>query len=322
MKKVYCLALPLLGLVVLSGMNGAFAQEQQPDMVIVKYGKLMVKSPVPDAKVYVDGIYKGRADTVIEDIPSGEHTISCRTEDRSASGTFQIRRDEVLKLEARYEEGKLVPYAEREKVEKAEKTEKIEKPEPAKKPKVEAPKPEKPKKPAVEAKKEEKKSPVEERRELHLNIIKVFFEDIDAPEARISHKVNPKAIVKFTDKKDQSGTYFRTKKNVLLCEKGPCEQQWSASFTYTDETGKNDSFGLTWKQTVFNGITPSGTSKRWLLACVNGACETLEDTAPSETAMSRDLGRYHLTWTKSSLIIRRSDIMKEVINSGGTVEAY
>jgi hypothetical protein len=61
---------------------------------------------------------------------------------------------------------------------------------------------------------------------------------------------------------------------------------------------------------------------RCLLACVNGAWETLEDTAPSETAMSRDLGRYHLTWTKSSLIIRRSDIMKEVINSGGTVEAY
>jgi outer membrane biosynthesis protein TonB len=319
MKKVYYLALPLLGLVVLSGIQGIFAQEQQPDVVIVKYGKLMVKSPVPEAKVYVDDIYKGRADAVIEDIPTGEHAISCRTEDRSASGTFQIRKDEVLKLEARYEEGKLVPYAEREKAEKAEK---IEKPEPVKKPKVEAPKPEKPKKPAVEAKKEEKKSPVEERRGLHLNIIKVFFEDIDAPEARVSHKANPKVIVKLTEKKAQTGTYYRTKQNVLLCEKGPCEQQWSASFTYTDETGKNDSFGLTWKQTVFNGITPSGTSKRWLLACLNGACETLEDTAPSDTALSRDLGRYHLTWSKSSLIIRRSDIMNEVINSGGTVEAY
>jgi len=319
MKKVYYLALPLLGIVVLSGMQCVFAQEQQPEMVIVKYGKLMVKSPIPEAKVYVDDIEKGRSDTVIEDITAGEHTISCRTETRSASGTFQIRKDELLKLEARYDEGKLVPYAEREKAEKAEK---IEKPEPVKKPKVEAPKPEKPKKPAVEAKKEEKKNPVEERRDLHLSTIKVSFEDIAAPEVRISHKVNPKVVVKFTEKKDQSGAYYRTKQNVLLCEKGPCEQQWSASFTYADEKGKSDSFGLTWKQTVFNGITPSGTSKRWLLACVNGACETLEDTSPSETALSRDLGRYHLTWTKSSLVIRRSDIMKEVIDSGGTVEAY
>jgi outer membrane biosynthesis protein TonB len=319
MKKVYCLALPLLGLVVLSGIQGAFAQEQQPDVVIVKYGKLMVKSPVPEAKVYIDGIYKGWADAVIEDIPAGEHEISCRTEFRSASGTFQIRKDEVLKLEARYEEGKLVPYTEREKAEKAEK---IEKPEPVKKPKVEAPKQEKPRKPAVETKKEEKKSPAEERRGLHLNIIKVFFEDLAAPEARISPKVNPKVIVKLTEKKDQTGTYYRTKQNVVLCEKGPCEQQWTASFSYIDETGKSDSFGLTWKQTVFNGITPSGTSKRWLLACVNGACETLEDTSPSETALSRDVGRYRLTWSKSSLIIRRSDIMKEVIDSGGKVEAY
>jgi outer membrane biosynthesis protein TonB len=318
MKKVCYLAL-LLGTVVLSGIPGAFAQEQQPDVVIVKYGKLMVKSPVPEAKVYVDDVYKGRADTLIEDIPAGEHTISCHVEGRLASGTFQIRKDEVLKLEARYEEGRLVPFVEREKVEKAEKPEK---PEPVKKPKVEAPKPEKPRKPVVEAKKEEKKSPVEERRELHLNIIKVFFEDIAAQEARISHKVNPKVIGKFTEKKAQAGTYYRTKQNVLLCDRGPCEQQWSASFIYTDETGKSDSFGLTWKQTVFNGITPSGTSKRLLLACVSGACETLEDETTSDTALNRDLGRYHLTWTKSSLIIRRSDIMKELIASGGTVEAY
>jgi PEGA domain-containing protein len=319
MKKAYYLALPLLGIVVLSGMHGAFAQEQQSDMVIVKYGRLLVKSPDPEAKVYVDDIYKGRADTLIEDIPAGEHTISCLAQSRSASGTFQIRKDEVLKLEARFEEGKLVPFAEREKAEKAEKSEK---PEPAKKPKAEAPKHEKPKKPVVEAKKEEKKNPVEERRELHLNIIKVFFEDIAAQEVRISHKVNPKVIGKFTEKKAQNGTYYRTKKNVLLCDRGPCEQQWSASFTYTDEAGKSDTFGLTWKQTVFNGITPSGTSKRILLACVSGACETLEDAASTDKELNRDEGRYHITWTKSSLVIRRSDILKELIDSGGTAEAY
>lgn len=317
MKKLCCLALSLLGLVVFSGIHHSLAQEQQSDLVIVKYGKLLVKSPVRDARVSVDSVDRGRSDAIIEDIPVGVHTISCRSEAGAASGTFQIRKNEVLKLEARYQEGVLAPLVEPEKVEK----ENSEKPEPPKKAKAVAPRQAK-SRPVVEAKKEEKKDPVEERRALHLKIVRVSFDDITAEEAHISYKLNPKVIGKFTEKKARTGTYYRTKKNVLLCDRGPCEQQWSASFAYTDETGKSDSFGLTWKQSVFNGITPAGTSKRTLLACVNGVCETLEDRSPSDTALVRDAGRYHLTWTKSSLVIMRSDLMKEVLDSGGSVEAY
>jgi hypothetical protein len=300
------------------GLLGGSAGAEEADLVIVKYGKVLVKSSLPEAKVYVDDVYKGPADTVIESIIVGEHAISCRSETQSVTGKFAVRKDEVLKLEARFDEGKLVPI-----VEKAVAPEKIE-PE-IKKPKVEAPKLEKPKKPAVEPKKaetkrEEKKNPVEERRELHLAFVKVYFEDVDSQDVRISHKANPKVISKFSDKKSQTGTYYRTKKNILLCDAGPCEQHWSTSFTYTDETGKSDSFGLNWKQTVFNGITPSGTSKRELLVCLNGVCKNLEDAAGAPQAA--ELGRYHITWSKSSLVIRRSDIMKEVVDSGGAVEAY
>ena len=305
-----------MALFSLFGLIGAgSAGAEEGDLVIVKYGKVFVKSSVPETKVYVDDVYKGPADTVIENIIVGEHTISCRSDTHSVTGTFSIKKDEVLKLEARFDERKLVPLVEKAAPEKVE---------PEKKPKVEAP-PEKPKKPVVvpkkaEVKKEEKKNPVEERRELHLAFMKVFFEDVDSQDVRISHKANSKVISKFSDKKSQTGTYYRTKKNILLCDAGPCEQLWSVTFNYNDETGKSDSFGLNWKQTVFNGITPSGTSKRELLACLNGSCKNLEDTAGSPQAA--ELGRYHITWSKSSLVIRRSDIMKEVVESGGAVEAY
>jgi outer membrane biosynthesis protein TonB len=313
------LSIVIIGLfLVLAGAIDIRAQQAEPEFVIVKYGKVIVKSPVPEAKVYVDDEYRGPADTTIENIIVGMHTISCRTDTQKASGAFAFKKDETLKLEAHYQDGKLLPVVEREKIEKEEKVE------PEKKPKVEATKPEKPKKPVVVAvKKEEKKDPVEERRQMHLNMIKIFFEDIDSQEVRVSHKANPKVISKFAEKKHQAGTYYRTKKNVLLCDAGPCEQQWSASFAYTDDTGKADTLGLTWKQTVFNGITPTGTSKRELLYCLNGVCNTLEDTSASDNApVTAEAGRYHFTWSKSSLIIRRSDIMKEIIDSGGSVEAY
>jgi hypothetical protein len=178
-------------------------------------------------------------------------------------------------------------------------------------------------------KKEETKNPVEERRQLHLNIIKVFFDDVYEPQSRISlgirHKANPKVIRKYTEKKKQTGTYVQTQFNVLICEASPCEQQWSASFNYTDETGKQDAFDLAWKQTVFEGITPKGTSKREMLVCLNKECKSLEDTGAFDAFLvpqTAVIGRYHITWSKSSLVIRRSDILKEVTDAGGTAEAY
>ncbi len=319
-KKIFSMAV-LSCILALAVPLSVRAQQADTDFVIAKYGKITVKSPVPDAKVYVDDEYRGPADTLIESILVGMHTVSCKTETQTATGTFTFRKDETLKVEANFEQGKLLPV-----VEKVEKV--AEKVEPEKKPKVEppAPKPEKPKKPvvaAVEPKKEPKKSPVEERRELHLNLVKIFFEDIDSQEVRINHKINPKVISRFAEKKHESGTYYRTKQNVLLCNSGPCEQQWATSFVYTDDAGKTDTIGLTWKQTVFNGMTPTGTSKRELLYCLNGACKTIEDTAVSNGApIEADSGRYHLTWSKAALVIRRADIIREIVDSGGSVEAY
>jgi len=316
MKKFSYVTASVLAVALLSVPWIGKAAAEEPEMIIVKYGKVSVKSTVPDAKVYVDDVYKGSAENVIENIMVGEHTISCRTETQTVSGKFTVKKDETLRLEARFGEKKLVPLVtEQEKIEKVEVEKKP-------KPEVRAPKPEKPKKVAVEAKKEEKKNTAEERRELHLNIIKVFFENSDAQAVSISHKINPKVISKFTEKKSKTGTYYQTKQGLLLCDAGPCEQQWSSSFQYTDEKGVSDSFVLTWKQTVFNGITPSGTSKWELLYCLNNACKTIVDTGTSDTLQSADVGRYRIAWSKTSLVVRRLDIMKEVTDSGGVVEAY
>ncbi len=305
-------------LLVLSGAIDIRAEQAEPEFVIVKYGKVIVKSPVPDAKVYVDDEYKGPADSLIESIVVGTHMVACKTDTQTASGMFTFKKDEILKLEAHYQDGKLLPVV--EKVEKPAEP----KVEPEKKPKVETPKPEKPKKAVVvaEVRKEEKKNPVEERRDLHLNMIKIYFEDLDSQDVRINHKTNPKVISKFAEKKNLAGKYYRTKKNVLLCDAGPCEQQWSSSFVYTDDTGKSDTISLTWKQIVFNGMTPEGTNKRELLYCLNGTCKTLEDTAVNETPLEAAAGRYYFRWSKASIIVRRSDIMKEIVDSGGSLESY
>jgi hypothetical protein len=155
----------------------------------------------------------------------------------------------------------------------------------------------------------------QERPVLHRSVFEAFFEDVDEPQSRISlgirHKADPKVISRYTEKKKQTGTYVRTQFNVLICEDGPCEQQWSAAFVYTDEVGKSDTFGLTWRQIVFSGITPSGTVKRELNFCLNGKCEKLEDPRDGYafgTPQDVNIGRYHITWSKASLVITRLDV--------------
>jgi len=321
-RRSRVLSMVLLGLCAVVIAGSVRAAEPEQELVIVKYGKVTVKSSLPDAKIYVDDVYKGSAERVVENVMVGDHTISCRTETQSVSGTFAVKRDELLKLEARFNEGKLVALIEHEKIEKVEKIEKAEKIEVEKKPKVEAPKAEKPKKPAAEIKKADHKNPEEERRATHLSILKVYFESIDTQEAHVTHKLNPKVIGNYTENIGQSGTYYRTKKDILLCEAGPCVQQWSSSMSYTDEQGAVDTFSITWKQTVFNGITPAGTSKRELLFCLNKACQNMEDAKTTDNPQAAEVGRYHITWSRSSLVVRRSDIMKEVVAAGGMVEAY
>jgi len=275
-----------------------------------------VKSTVPDAKVYIDDTYVGTVENIIYNVLVGQHTITCRTDSQSVSGQFTVKKDETLQLEARFDEKSLVLFAKHENQEKVEVVEK--------KPKIQAAavKPQKPNKIVAEVKKEEKKDPVEERREQHLNIIKVLFEDINSQDVKISYKLNHKVISKFTNKEAKMGTYHRTKNDIVLCDTGPCEQQWSASFQYTDEKGAIDNFRLTWKRTVFNGVTPTGTSEYQLLFCLNNDCKTLQDTLTADKPLSSALGRYRLTLSPYLLLIRRSDIMKEITDSGGVLDAY
>ncbi len=294
----------------------------EPELMIVKYGSLSVRSSVPGAKVYIDDVYKGAADTVIEDITAGDHMISCRTEDKAVTGLFQIRKNETLRLEARFNEGKLAVFKERE-PSKAE-VEK-QKPEPVKA-EAEKKKPEpvkqekKPKKPVAEPKKVEQKNPVEERRKNHLTVMKIQFEISDTQKIQIAHSGVP-SIGKYTEKKDHTGKYYRTKQGILLCDAGPCDLIWSVSFTYNDETGKSDALLLNWKETVFNGITPAGTSKRELECCLNGHCSKVQ-TADADMDKEFEMGRYRLSWMNRKVAVRRADIMKEVLDAGRSVDDY
>jgi len=277
----------------------------EPELSIVKYGKVSVKSPLPDTKVSIDDLYKGVADITIENVTTGQHTVSLQQGDRKITGSFTVKKDETLRLEARFDEGKIVSNTEMEKAE-AEKRKK-----------AEAAKLEEQKRLASDHKKAEPKTEQkaepkvfeDDSRSMHRTIIKVFFEDIDTDSARVRHAANTKVITRYIEKKNKIGKYFRTKMNILLCDAGgPCEQFWSASFTYTDETGRSDSFVMTWKQIVFSGVTPEGTSKRELEWCLNGACKHIDDADTNDTTHESDADHYHLSWTKSLAIINRTDV--------------
>ncbi len=295
--------------------NGS--QQPEQELVIVKYGSLSVKSSDPAARVVIDGADKGGAGDIIESVVAGEHAVSCMAGGRTVSGTFAIRKNETLKLEALFDEGKLIPLREPVKPVEPEmkKTAAIVKPE---KPKKTAP-PE-PKKPAL--KKAEQKNPVEERRVAHLNIMRLVYEVTDAQEVVIEHEENHNTITKLSVKKDSTGKYYRTKQGVLLCDAGPCELSWRATFQYTDETGKSDAVLLNWRQTVFNGVTPTGTSKRELECCLNGQCWKMQDTSSMDLGQEFNAGRFHINWNKTSVQMMRTDIMNEIITAGRSLADY
>ncbi len=289
------------------GTGTALAQEQE--MIIVKYGSVFIKSSEPGAKVYIDDNYKGTSDNVIESVVVGDHVVSCKFGDTAVSGSFQIKKNETLRLNALFDEGKLVLLREREPVkEEVEKK----KPEPLKV--------EKPKKPVVETKKVEQINSVEERRKKQLTVMKIDYE-FNEQKMQIAHAACS-MVSKYLEKKDRAGKYYRTKQGVLLCDAGPCDLTWSASFLYTDETGKPDAVLCNWKETVFNGITPAGTSRRELECCLNGQCRKLQDTSVTDVKNESELGRFSLNWSKTSLVIRRSDIMKEIVDAGRSLADY
>ena len=322
--RAFYLAVFLVGLSLAPG-RVPVAGSEEPELVIAKYGSVMVKSPVLDAKVFIDDVASGSVNTVIESVPVGDHVVACRAEGKAVSGKFSIVKNETLRLEARFDEQKLIDSTE------------IERAEAARKKKAEAAKLEEQKKAMAEAKKSEsKKTEITKKpepkkaeatnqkeafHELHLNIIKIYPET-EVPELHVTSKVNPRVITKYTETKDQSGKYYRTKQGMLLCEAGPCKKEWSATFVYTDEAGKSDAFLVRWREIVFNGITPTGTSKRELEVCLNGACQKREDDSATDTTREMAMDRYSVGWTKSLIVIRRADVMKEVLQAGGDVANY
>jgi hypothetical protein len=282
-------------------------QAPEPELIIAKYGSIAIKSKKSGAKIYVDGIYKGGTDAVVENIIVGEHAISCRTERHSVSGTFQIKKNETLRLEARFDEGKLVVLKQPVKVE-------VEKKKPAPLHRGT------PEQPLAQPKKAEKNHQ-EDRLRTHLNVMRLDYEVTASPDIHVSH-TTASVITKYTMRKFKTGSYHRTKQGVLLCDDGPCGLTWTASFIYTDDIGKADALLLKWKETVFNGISPTGTSKRELECCLNGKCSKMEDNTATDVEQEYEVGRYHLYWTKTSVLIRRSDIMQEITSAGRSLADY
>lgn len=287
--------------------EAAPSRGQEGEFLIVKYGTVDVKSSLPEAMVYIDGESKGPANTAIENVIAGEHTITCTAGEKSVTGKFTVRKNETLKLEARFSEGRIVVLAVMQ--EDAAK----------KKREAEAARPEQQKKKAETEAKKPEGSPIDERRALHLNVFRVEFKDLNAQDVAINEKMNAKIISGYTERKNRTGKYYRTKQGLLLCEEGACVQEWIGKFIYTDETGKRDSFLVTWKQTTFSGMTPTGTNGRELTWCLNGNCKKMTDTGAGNAPYSAELGRYVLRWSKEAVIIRRADIIKEILDGGGTV---
>ncbi len=324
-RRALYLAVFIAGLALTPG-QVPVAGSEEAGLVIAKYGSVTVKSSVLDAKVFIDDIASGSVNTVIESVLVGDHVVTCRTEGKAVSAKFSIVKNETLRLEARFDEQQLIDSAEAERLAEAARKKKAEaaKQEEQKKAIAMAKKPEPKKAEPVkkpEHRKAETKNSKEAFNDLHLNIIKVYPES-ETPELHVTSKVNPQVITKYVETKDHFGKYYRTKQGMLLCETGPCKKEWSATFAYTDETGKSDAFLVRWREIVFNGITPNGTSKRELEVCLNGACQKREDAGASDTAQELTMDRYSLGWTRSLIVIRRADVMKGILDAGGDVANY
>ena len=299
-------------------------------------GNIDVRSSLVGGRVYIDDVYSGDADVFIEDVPAGEHSVAIRHSGQVIRGQFKLKPGETMMLEGRFDENRIVDLkdvAREEAMKRADAERKAEaerktaeterkKKEPVVTAKVEEKKKPEPKKTApVEARKAAK-SADDVRRDLHLNIIHVDFEDSGASDLKVTPKTNTKVISNFNDSKSIGGKLYRSKQNYLLCETGSCYRDWTGRFFYTDETGKRDAFLIRHKENVFTGVTPQGTSKLDMDLCLNGECKRITFQAEGSGAAQSKIDRYVLSWSKSAFTIRRADLMKEIIDAGGKVPEF
>jgi hypothetical protein len=307
-------------------------------------GSVDIRSTLVGTRVYLDDAYVGDADLFLEEVLPGDHVFTLRQGSQRIRGQFRIKPREMLMLEGRFEEDRIVDLKElarEEAVKRAEAEKKAEaerkalalveaekKKEPQQKAPAKAPapvekkKPE-PKKPVV-AMAKPTRSPEEEQRDMHVNIVRVDIDEAEGAgfEVRVSPKVNTKTVINFTDSKGATGKFYRNKQNVLLCQENGCSRDWTGRFFYVDEAGKRDAFLIRWKETVFTGITPAGTSKKEMDLCLNGDCKRITYAAEGDAPAQGSLERYVLTWTKDAFIIRRADLVKEINEAGGKIPDF
>ncbi len=291
-------------------------------------GNIDVRSSLVGGRVYIDNEYKGDADIFIEDVKPGEHAITVRQGGQTVSGQFILRSNETMMLEARFDEDRIVDLKVVAREEAAKRAEAERKTEAERKKKEDVPhaRTEEKKKPeqkkTVVAVPKPHTSPEDERREVYLSIIRVNVEDVGATDMKVTRKISTKTVTNFNDSKNITGKLYRSKQNFLLCETGSCYRDWNGRFFYIDERGKRDAFLIRWKETVFTGVTPEGTSKLEMDLCLNGECKRLTFTAQGDASEQTSIDRYVLSWNKTAFILRRADLLKEITDAGGKVPDY
>ena len=169
---------------------------------------------------------------------------------------------------------------------------------------------------------EARRNTQEIRRRTHLNVVRLAIDRTRQPEIRIAQRPSSSAVSRYAFERKVAGTYYVTKQGVLLCEEGPCTIEWTVKFLYTDESGKVDAFLLQGRDTIFGGMGPTGTSKSRMDWCLNGDCQEVKDMRPDDARKEAIHDRYALFLTKNSMIIRRVDIMKEVLDAGRKLSDY
>jgi hypothetical protein len=162
----------------------------------------------------------------------------------------------------------------------------------------------------------------DDRRDVFLNIIRVDIEDVGVSDLKVTQKINTKTVTNFNDSKNVTGKLFRSKQNDLLCESGSCSRDWNGRFFYIDESGKRDAFLIRLKETVFTGVTQMGTSRMDMDLCLNGECKSIAYTGEGGKVVQSAIDRYLLSWTKTTFIIRRADMVKEITDAGGNIPDF
>lgn len=321
LRKLLALGLVLLGAVAVSA-------EDQP-------GNIDIRSSLIGTRVYLDDAYVGDADVFLEEVPAGEHIIILRQGSKRLRGEFTLKPGELLMLEGRFDESRIVDLRQVA-LEEAQKRAKVarEKEEARKIAEQEGRKQQK------QARKEQKRrtkkkaeekavvavaKPAPKRRdagEMHVNILRVDFQRSGDTGLKVTPRMEQKIVTNFNDSSISSGKMYRTKQNFLLCEGRDCYRDWTGRFFYFDDTGKRDAFLVRRRETVFSGITPGGTSKVEVDLCVNGDCKRSAFVTENGPAVKTVVDRYLMTFNRSTLSIRRADLLKKLTGKGRKVPEF